>query len=88
MIRNGTIKPDSNHVIWESAPLPNEVVAVRKGLPDDLARRLQDAFASITAEPVAKQLPYPYTGYVAGTDGPYEMLEKMGYDLGALKKKG
>jgi phosphonate transport system substrate-binding protein len=88
MIRNGTINADSNQVVWESDPLPNEVVAVRKGMPDDMAKKLQAAFAAITAEEIAKQMPYPYTGYIAGTDGPYEVLEKMGYDLGALKKKG
>jgi phosphonate transport system substrate-binding protein len=86
MIRNGTIKADSNTVIWESAPLPNEVVAVRKGMPEDMAKKLQTAFASITNEEIAKQLPYPYTGYIPGTDEPYKVLETMGYDLGALKK--
>jgi len=86
MIRNGTIKEDSNQIVWESAPLPNEVVAVRKGLSEDMATKLQAAFASITSEEVAKQLPYPYKGYVPGTHAPYEVLEKMGYDLGVLKK--
>jgi phosphonate transport system substrate-binding protein len=88
MIRNGTIKEDSNKVIWESAPLPNEVVAVRKGMPDDLAKRLQAAFSAITSDEVVKQMPYPYTGYINGTDEPYKVLEQMGYDLGALKKSG
>lgn len=86
MIRNGTIKEDSNRIVWESDPLPNEVVAVRKGLPEDMTKKLQAAFASITTEEVAKQLPYPYTGYIPGTDEPYKVLEQMGYDLGALKK--
>ncbi|MGA8291316.1 MAG: PhnD/SsuA/transferrin family substrate-binding protein [Rhodoplanes sp.] len=86
MIKNGTIKEDANRVVWESAPLPNEVVAVRKGLSDDMAKKLQDAFVAITNEEIAKQLPYPYTGYIVGTDAPYEMLEQMGYELGALKR--
>lgn len=86
MIRNGTIKEDSNKVVWESNPLPNEVVAVRKGLPEDMAKKLQAAFAAITGEEIAKQLPYPYTGYITGTDEPYKVLEQMGYDLGALKR--
>lgn len=86
MIRNGTIKSDSNKVIWESAPLPNEVVAVRKGMPESVAKELQAAFAAITGAEIAKQMPYPYTGYLVGTDAPYKMLEDMGYDLGALKK--
>lgn len=86
MIKNGTIKEDSNKVVWESDPLPNEVVAVRKGMDADMAKNLQAAFAAITGEEIAKQMPYPYTGYIPGTDEPYKVLETMGYDLGALKK--
>ncbi|MCD8504839.1 MAG: phosphate/phosphite/phosphonate ABC transporter substrate-binding protein [Burkholderiaceae bacterium] len=86
MIKNGTIKETDNQVIWESEPLPNEVVAVRKGMSADMKKRLQDAFVAITNEAIAKQLPYPYTGYVAATDEPYNMLAEMGYTLGALKR--
>lgn len=86
MIKNGTIKDTDNQVIWESEPLPNEVVAVRKGMSPDMAKRLQAAFVAITNEPIAKQLPYPYTGYVVGSDEPYKMLAEMGYELGALKR--
>jgi hypothetical protein len=56
-------------------------------MPEDMAKKLQAAFAAITGEEIAKQLPYPYTGYIAGTEEPYLVLEKMGYDLGALKKR-
>lgn len=86
MIRNNTIKEDSNQIVWESDPLPNEVVAVRKGMDAEFAKKLQAAFVAISSEEVAKQLPYPYTGYVVGTDEPYLVLEKMGVDLGVLKK--
>ncbi len=86
MIRNGTIKPDSNRVIWESDPLPNEVIAVRKGYDDKAAMELQVAFIALTQDPIAKDLPYPYTGFVAATHEPYQVLETMGYALGALKK--
>ncbi|NWG25430.1 MAG: phosphate/phosphite/phosphonate ABC transporter substrate-binding protein [Pseudorhodoplanes sp.] len=86
MIKNGTIKSDSNKVVWESDPLPNEVVAVRKGLDDTTAKKLQDAFVALTGDPIAKDLPYPYTGFVAATHEPYVILETMGYALGALKK--
>jgi phosphonate transport system substrate-binding protein len=86
MIKNGTIKATDNQVIWQSDPLPNEVVAVRKGMSPEMTKRLQDAFVAITSEPIAKQMPYPYTGYVAATDEPYNMLADMGYELGALKR--
>lgn len=86
MIKNGTIKETDNQVVWESEPLPNEVVAVRKGMSAEMKKQLQDAFVAITNEAVAKQLPYPYTGYVAATDEPYNMLAEMGYEVGALKR--
>jgi phosphonate transport system substrate-binding protein len=86
LIRNGTIKDDSNQVVWESEPLPNEVVAVRKGLDEEIAKKLQTAFAAITADPIAARLPYPYTGFVPATHEPYVVLETMGYALGALKR--
>jgi phosphonate transport system substrate-binding protein len=84
MIRNGTIKEDANRVIWESDPLPNEPVVVRKGLPDDVAKRLQEAFASLSASEL-ESLPWPYSGFVPTTHQPYEVLEKMGRDLNVLK---
>ncbi len=86
MIKNGTIKPDSNKVVWESEPLPNEVVAVRKGYDEEAAKKLQAAFVKLTDDEVVKNLPYPYTGFVAATHEPYVVLETMGYALGALKK--
>ena len=85
MVRNGTIKDTDNKVVWESDPLPNEVVAVRKGMSPEMAKRIQDAFVAITNEAIAKDLPYPYTGYIAATDEPYQILVKMGLELGALK---
>jgi phosphonate transport system substrate-binding protein len=84
MIRNNTIKADANRVVWSSDPLPNEPVVVRKGMPEELARRLQDAFASLTPKEL-ESLPWPYSGFVAVTHQPYEVLEKMGRDLNVLK---
>jgi len=84
MIKNGTIKADSNRVVWESDPLPNEPVVVRKGMPDDIAKRLQEAFAGLNAQEVAS-LPWPYSGFVPTTHQPYEVLEKMRRDLNVLK---
>lgn len=86
LIKNGTIKSDANQIVWHSDPLPNEVVAVRKGLDDATAKKLQEAFVALTGDPIAKDLPYPYTGFVASTHEPYVVLETMGYALGALKK--
>lgn len=84
MIKNGMMKADSNQVVWESDPLPNECVVVRKGLDQALADKLQTAFNSLT-EDERKLLPSPYTGFVSTTHQPYEVLEKMGRELGVLK---
>lgn len=84
MIRNGTIKEDANRVVWESDPLPNEPIVVRKGMPDDLAKKLQDAFNNLNATELAS-LPWPYSGFKATTHEPYAVLETMGRDLGVIK---
>jgi phosphonate transport system substrate-binding protein len=85
MINNGTIAADANKVVWESDPLPNEVVAVRAGMDDDVAATLQQAFATLDDETRAL-LPKPYTGFEPTTHEPYAVLEEMGYDLGALRQ--
>jgi phosphonate transport system substrate-binding protein len=84
MIKNGMIKADANQVIWESDPLPNECVVVRKGMDQALADKLQAAFNGLTEEE-KKLLPAPYTGFISTTHQPYEVLEKMGRELGVLK---
>jgi phosphonate transport system substrate-binding protein len=84
MIHTKLMKPDSNQVIWESDPLPNEPIVVRKGMDEKLAASIGQAFASLTKDQL-KSLPWPYTGFVAGTHDAYRGLEQMGRDLGVLK---
>ena len=84
MIRNGTIQPTSNTVVWESEPLPNECVVVSKSFPQARAEALGAALAGLSDEE-KKLLPWPYTGFVPATHQPYEGLEKMGRDLGAIR---
>ncbi len=84
MIRNGTIQPTSNTVVWESDPLPNECVVVSKSFPQDRAAALGAALAGLSDDE-KKLLPWPYTGFVPATHQPYEGLEKMGRDLGAIR---
>lgn len=84
MIRNGTITETSNKIVWESDPLPNEVVAVRTGMSEDMAATLQNAFTTMDEE-TRQLLPWPYTGFQATTHEPYAVLEQMGRDLGVLR---
>ena len=85
MIRNGQIKPDSNRIVWESDPLPNEPVVVRRGFDPELARRLQQALSSIPEAKARDMMPWPYTGFVPTGHEPYAVLEKMGREVGVLK---
>lgn len=84
MIRNGTIRADSNRVVWESEPLPNECVVVRRGAEESLRLRLGEVLAGLT-ETERQMLPWPYTGFVPATHEPYRGLEQMGRDLGVLR---
>ena len=84
MIRNGQLKPDSNQIVWESDPLPNEVIVVRRGLDDALAAKLQATLTDLS-DADKKLLPWPYTGFVPGTYEPYRVLEQMGRELGVIK---
>ena len=84
MIRNGTINATSNQIIWESEPLPNECVVVRRGMEDGMARRIGELFAGLTQSEL-ESLPWPYTGFVPATHEPYKGLEQMGRDLGVLR---
>lgn len=85
MIRNGQIKPDANRVVWESGPLPNEPVVVRRGFDPELAKRLQRAFAGLPKDDAAKMMPWPYSGFVPVGHEPYAKLEIMGREVGVLK---
>jgi phosphonate transport system substrate-binding protein len=85
MLRNGQLKPDANRIVWESEPLPNEPVVVRRGFDPQLASRLQVALASIPESRAQEMLPWPYTGFVPTTHEPYAKLEKMGREVGVLK---
>lgn len=84
MIRNGTIQATSNQIIWESDPLPNECVVVSKSFAQPRADALQAALSGLSEEE-RRLLPWPYTGFVNATHAPYEGLEKMGRDLGAIR---
>ncbi len=85
MLRNGQIKPESNRVVWESEPLPNEPVVVRRGFDPQLTARLQAALAAIPEAKAKDMLPWPYTGFVPTTHEPYAKLETMGREVGVLK---
>ncbi len=91
MIEAGLIKAERSKVIWQSAPLPNDAVAVRSALVADTAfvKRLQAALAEV-GPLLATQpglLPANYTGFVDRDNAFYKPIRDAGLATGTLAPK-
>ena len=88
MIEQGLIKAERSKVIWQSAPLPNDALAVGEALFKDKAfvARLQAALADIG--PLLKGqpnlLPPHYTGFVTTDNSFYKPIRDAGLATGLL----
>jgi len=87
MIASGRIKPDSNKIIWTSAPLPNDAIAVSKESPKEFGAQVQKILAAITVEQAKTLLPPRYSGFVAATHASYDAIEKAGIAVGKIKPR-
>jgi phosphonate transport system substrate-binding protein len=91
MIEQGLIKAEQSRIIWQSAPLPNDAVAVSKALAADRAFviRLQAALSEVgdvlKTEP--KLLPPHYTGFVSRDNNFYKPIRDAGLATGILQAK-
>lgn len=91
MIDQGLISADRSKVIWQSAPLPNDAVAVSETLYRDKAfvKRLQDALLEVG--PLLKNqpqlLPANYTGFVTTDNSFYKPIRDAGLSTGKLTPK-
>lgn len=91
MIESGLIKPERSVVIWQSAPLPNDAVAVSRNLGQDQAfvARLRAALDAVgpalKANPML--LPAHYTGFVAKDNSFYKPIRDAGLATGKLQPK-
>ena len=91
MIELGLIKAERSKIIWQSAPLPNDVFAVIARLFNDniFVTRLQLALAEIG--PLLKSqpqlLPANYTGFVATDNAFYKPIRDAGLATGLLPPK-
>ena len=86
MIESGKVKADSNKIIWTSAPLPNDAIALPKGASRELMTQVQKILTSITVEQAKLLLPNRYTGFVANTHAGYKSIEDAGVAVGRIKK--
>lgn len=84
MIAAGRVKADQVKIVWKSEPLPNDALAVRRGLDAGLKRAILDAALKIDPETAAKVLPANYTGWDAATASTYTLIEDAGRALGKI----
>lgn len=88
MIEQGLIKAERSKVIWQSAPLPNDAVAVSKLLWADqafvakLRAALAGAGAALASQPGL--LPAHYTGFVTQDNAFYKPIRDAGLATGKL----
>ena len=91
MIAQGLIKASQSVVIWQSAPLPNDAVAVSKTLFADkaLVARLQTALISVgeAQKTQPNLLPPHYTGFVSRDNRFYKPIRDAGLATGILTAK-
>lgn len=88
MIQQGLISAQRSQVIWESAPLPNDALAVRSALSRDtgFVAQLRAAVSEI-GPLLARQtdlLPAHYTGFVDADNAFYKPIRDAGLATGKL----
>jgi phosphonate transport system substrate-binding protein len=88
MIEQGLIKAADSRIIWTSAPLPNDAMALSKNLAKDkvFTAKLVKALEGI-ADALKKQpnlLPNNYTGFVAKDNTYYAPIRDAGLATGKL----
>jgi phosphonate transport system substrate-binding protein len=86
MIEAGTIKAEDSVIVWTSPDLPNDAIAVRKDLDEDLVADLEQAVLSIEHDGKENGLlPKHYTGFVESTEDTYALIIEAARDLGRIK---
>jgi phosphonate transport system substrate-binding protein len=86
MIEAGTIKAEDSVIVWTSPDLPNDAIAVRKGLDPELVADLEEAILSIEHDGAENGLlPKHYTGFVEATPNTYKLIIDAARDLGKIK---
>jgi phosphonate transport system substrate-binding protein len=86
MIEAGTIQAEDSVIVWTSPDLPNDAIAVRKGLDADLVADLEEAVLSIEHDGAENGLlPKHYTGFVEATPDTYKLIIDAARDLGKIQ---
>jgi phosphonate transport system substrate-binding protein len=85
MIEAGTIKAEQSKIVWISPDLPNDAIAVRKGLDPALRDALAKAVLAVEHDGQENGLlPKHYTGFVASQPDTYQLIIDAARDLGKI----
>lgn len=85
MIEAGAIEPDATKVVWTSPELPNDAIALRKGLDPAVRQQLTDAVLAVEHDGAENGvLPKHYTGFVPATTETYRLIIDAARDLGKI----
>jgi phosphonate transport system substrate-binding protein len=91
MIEQGLIKAERSKIIWQSAPLPNDAVAVSEALFKDkvFVGKLQAALEAVgpLLKTQANLLPAHYTGFIKSDNAFYKPIRDAGLATGKLAPK-
>lgn len=81
----GKIDKSKIKIIWQSEPLPNDPIAIRGGVPDEIKTKLQQTLVNFSPEQAKTFLPKNYTGFVASDGSNYAPIQAAGKSVGKLK---
>jgi len=81
----GRIDRDKIKIIWQSDPLPNDPIAIRGGLSEEVKQGLQSALVDLSSQEAKTLLPPNYTGFVASDGSNYQPIQNAGKLVGKLK---
>ena len=85
MIEAGAIEAGDTKVVWTSPELPNDAIALRKGLDPALRTQLTDAVLAVEHDGAENGvLPKHYTGFVPATTETYRLIIDAARDLGKI----
>lgn len=83
LIKKGVITPESNRVLWESDPIPDSPIVIKKTLPASIKKTLVSALLKMPTEYVP-----PYgnvVGYEQVDEAKYDIIEELYAFMNALK---
>lgn len=86
MLASGRVRADQAQIVWRSAPLPNDALAVRHDLDAVSKAAVAAAAMAITPELAQRVMPANYTGWVPATAETYAPIEAAGRALGRLRQ--